>query len=551
MTVRGSLLHDRYELGEVVGHGGMGSVHRAVDTRLSRTVAVKVLREGPDSDTIGRARMRSEAHLAASIFHPGVAQVFDFVEGESAAGDDLDASSFIVMQFIEGHSLAQLLKDRGPMPSEEVMSVVAQVAEGLQAVHEAGIVHRDLKPANIMLTPAGRTVLVDFGIARASSSEMLTQTGTMVGTADYMSPEQTGGASATPRSDLYALGVVAHHCLTGTSPFRRESHIATALAHVTDDAPPLPPTVPEPVARLVEELMARDPADRPESAAVVAARAREIGAASSIDVSRTFALAGARGPDDELTAVGTVPPVPPVPPSVQEPSSHEVRSVRRRRRRPLAWAAVAVLALMLGAVAFQVLGSATPTVPNVIGLPLDEASERIKEAGLEVRASTVDVAGTPAEQVTEQSPRAGAEASEGGVVEVSVASGRVLVPSRRVIGQPYAEAAGLLEGLGFQVVRKDVVRAAGAGKVVGLNRSGRIPDGATITLSVAVAPVPPQPSGQTSGSAGSSGSSGSGSGGDGAGAKGGDKPSSKGSSQGGKGSSQGGGKGKKGGKGKG
>ena len=540
MTARGSLLHDRYELGEVVGHGGMGSVHRAVDTRLSRTVAVKVLREGPDSDTIGRARMRSEAHLAASIFHPGVAQVFDFVEGESGADSDLDASSFIVMQFVEGHSLAQLLKDRGPMPPDEVMSVVAQVAEGLQAVHEAGIVHRDLKPANIMLTPAGRTVLVDFGIARASSSEMLTQTGTMVGTADYMSPEQAGGASATPRSDLYALGVVAHHCLTGTSPFRRESHIATALAHVTDDAPPLPPAVPGPVARIVSDLMARDPADRPESAAAVAARAREIGAASSIDVSRTFALAGARGPEDEPTAVGTTPPMPPVPASAGEPSSHEVLSVRRRRGRPLAWAAVAVLALMLGAVAYQVLGSGTPTVPDVVGLPLDEASQRIQDAGLEVRASTVDVAGTPAEQVTEQSPRAGTEASEGGVVEVTVASGRVLVPSRRVIGQPYAEAAGLLEGLGFQVVRKDVVRAAGAGKVVALNRSGRIPDGATITLSVAVAPATPQPS---DGSSGSSGSSGSGSGGDGAGAKDNDKPSGKGSSQGGKG--------KKGGKGKG
>lgn len=541
MTARGSLLHDRYELGEVVGHGGMGAVHRAVDTRLSRTVAVKVLREGADSDTLGRARMRSEAHLAASIFHPGVAQVFDFVEGESSADSGLDASSFIVMQFIEGLSLAQLLKDRGPMPPDEVMSVVAQVAEGLQAVHEAGIVHRDLKPANIMLTPAGRTVLVDFGIARASSSEMLTQTGTMVGTADYMSPEQAGGSSATPRSDLYALGVVAHHCLTGTSPFRRESHIATALAHVTDDAPPLPPAVPGPVASLVSDLMARDPEGRPESAAAVAARAREIGAASTIDVSRTFALAGTRGPDDELTAVGTMPPMPATPTSAPEPLSHEVLSVRHRRRRPLAWAAVAVLALMLAAVAFQVLGSGTPTVPSVVGLPLDEASERIQAAGLEVRASTVDVAGTPADQVTEQTPRAGTEASEGGVVEVSVASGRVLVPSRRVIGRPYAEAAGLLEGLGFQVVRKDVVRAAGVGKVVALNRSGRIPDGATITLSVAVAPAAPQPSGDSSGSSSGSsgssgsGSSGSGSGGDGAGAKDDGKPSGKGSSQGGKG----------------
>lgn len=535
----GELLHGRYELGEVVGRGGMGAVHRATDTRLSRTVAVKLLRDGPDPDSTARARMRSEAHLAASIFHPGVAQVFDFVEDDTADDADPAATCFIVMQFVEGHSLAELLKDRGSMPPEEVMSMVVQVADGLQAVHEAGIVHRDLKPANIMLTPTGRTVLVDFGIARASSSELLTQTGTLVGTADYMSPEQAGGASATPRSDLYSLGVVAYHCLTGVSPFRRESHIATALAHVTDDLPPLPPGVPGPVAELVRALTARDPEDRPTSAAAVALQAAAVGAAASIDVSRTFELAGARAADREPTVHRTVAPGPP---TTAAPPLSEGLSLRRGRRRPLAWAAIAVLALALGAIGFQVLGNETPPVPSVVGLSLADASERIEDAGLEVRPTTVDVPGTREGRVTEQSPAAGTEGPADGIVRLSVASGKVRVPSRRVIGRPYAEAATLLEGLGFVVARKEVTRASGAGKVVAVSRSGRIPDGATLTLSVAVAPVSPQPSGGT----GSGSDAGSGGGG-GTDSKGGGS-SGKGSSSD-RGSSQG--KGKKGGKGKG
>ncbi|MET0468218.1 MAG: serine/threonine-protein kinase, partial [Aeromicrobium sp.] len=257
-----TLLNDRYELGDVVGSGGMGTVHRAVDTRLGRTVAIKILRGGPLTDETARARMRSEAQLAASIHHPGVAQVFDYSEDLSSH----DGMSFIVMQFIEGRSLDVLLRERKALPVEQVMSVVEQAAEGLAVAHAAGIVHRDLKPGNIMLTPEGRTVLVDFGIARSAVSEPITATGSMIGTADYMSPEQVGGRPATPRSDLYALGVVAYQCLTGESPFRRETSIATALAQLNDDLPPLGADVPADARALVEALTAKDPTQRPASA---------------------------------------------------------------------------------------------------------------------------------------------------------------------------------------------------------------------------------------------------------------------------------------------
>jgi serine/threonine-protein kinase len=265
------MLNDRYELGDVIGSGGMGTVHRAVDTRLGRVVAIKILRGGPLADEeTALARMRSEARLAASIHHPGVAQVYDFAEDTSST----EGLSFIVMQLVEGESLAAVLRERGPLPVEQVRSIVEQVAESLRVAHEAGIVHRDLKPANIMLTPQGRTVLVDFGIAHSAVSEPLTATGSLLGTADYLSPEQASGRPATPRSDLYALGVVAYECLTGESPFRRETSIGTALAHLNDDLPEPGDDVPADVRELIASLTQKDPARRPADAAEVVRRAR-------------------------------------------------------------------------------------------------------------------------------------------------------------------------------------------------------------------------------------------------------------------------------------
>ncbi|MCW2839196.1 MAG: serine/threonine protein kinase [Aeromicrobium sp.] len=264
------MLNDRYELGEVIGSGGMGTVHRAVDTRLGRVVAIKILRGGPLADAeTALARMRSEARLAASIHHPGVAQVYDFAEDASST----EGLSFIVMQLVEGESLAAVLRERGPLPVEQVMSIVEQVAEGLRVAHAAGIVHRDLKPANIMLTPQGRTVLVDFGIAHSAVSEPLTATGSLLGTADYLSPEQAAGRPSTPRSDLYALGVVAYQCLTGESPFRRESSIGTALAQLNDELPELGADVPADVRDLIASLTHKNPDRRPADAAEVARRA--------------------------------------------------------------------------------------------------------------------------------------------------------------------------------------------------------------------------------------------------------------------------------------
>ncbi|MRK02606.1 protein kinase [Aeromicrobium sp. S22] len=429
------ILNERYRLEDVIGSGGMGAVYRATDLRLGRVVALKILRGGALADEVARSRMRSEASLAASINHPGVAQVFDFEQDQSARG-----LSFIVMELIEGRSLSQLLREQHTLPAEQVLAVVKHVAEGLEAAHQVGVVHRDLKPSNIMLTPTGRTVLVDFGIAQTVTSEPVTDTGVMVGTVEYMSPEQAGGRPATASSDLYALGVVAHHCLSGASPFRRDSQIATALAHLNDDIPPLPTTMPAEVGQFIESLTAKDPSQRPSSAADVALEADRVRA---VVLSRAF----------------------------------------------------------LG---FRRLWPPDPeTVPDVVGMDERDAKAEIREAGMDVNMRRVDVPGEAPGQVVEQSPEGGRPGWEADPVTLSVVSGKVRISPETVIGTTYAEASAALEKLGFEVRRKNVVQTDDIGVVVAIDKSGRVPDGSTVTLSVALPPhvklTPPAGSGDDGG----------------------------------------------------
>jgi beta-lactam-binding protein with PASTA domain/aminoglycoside phosphotransferase (APT) family kinase protein len=465
------LLADRYELGDVVGSGGMGFVYRATDTKLDRPVAIKVLRGGPLADPLARSRMDREAHLAASVHHPGVAQVFDY-EADSNAKD---AAAFIVMQFVEGRSLAQLLREDGPMSPEQVLSIVLQVAEGLQAVHDGGIVHRDLKPANIMVTSSGRTVLVDFGIAHAATSEPLTETGALIGTADYLSPEQAAGRTATSQSDLYALGVIAYHCLTGESPFRRDTHIGTALAHLQDELPPLDADVPAVLAELIASLTAKNPSLRPTSAAAVALQAATLGGASAIDV---------RPAPRPLASSG-----PPTPTFVGGSAPSTVALHRKSPRR--VFAGLAAVAVVIAAMTLPKLhGGDEKIVPQVVGLSLQDATTRIHAAGMSVSPRVVDVAGRSKGEVVAEFPKSGTKAPADGTVKVSVASGKVAVAANDVLGHSYSYASSRLEKLGFVVLRRDTTRSTGIGHVVGLDKSGRLAEGSTVTLSVAVAPIP-------------------------------------------------------------
>jgi serine/threonine-protein kinase len=272
MTNSGVLLDHRYRLDELIATGGMGQVWRGTDELLGRLVAIKLVQEGGPSGHPApavavaddfRERFRHEARNSAGLSHPNIATVYDF-------GDDANRP-YLVMELVEGQSLAQLLAARGPLPAHEVTAILGQAALALQAAHTAGVVHRDVKPANIMVTPAGMVKLTDFGIARATAGSGLTRTGEMLGTPHYLAPEQVHGLPATAASDVYALGVVGHELLTGQRPFTGESIVATALAHVTQQVPELPDSVPPSLRSALKSALAKDPADRPQSAAALAA----------------------------------------------------------------------------------------------------------------------------------------------------------------------------------------------------------------------------------------------------------------------------------------
>ena len=250
----------------------MGDVWRGTDLAIDRRVAIKLLRSERADDEDGLARFRAEAHHAGSLSHPNIAQVFDYGEARTAE------PGYLVMELVEGLSLTRILDD-GPLPPGDVMDVVAQAARGLAAAHRAGLVHRDIKPGNLLVRLDGLVKITDFGIATAAGetpvTQPVTQPGMLIGTPAYLAPERISGVPATPATDLYALGVVAHQCLTGKVPFAGEP-LAVALAHLDRGIPPLPPSVPPAVAALVADLTRQDPAARPESAWDVAVRAEHL-----------------------------------------------------------------------------------------------------------------------------------------------------------------------------------------------------------------------------------------------------------------------------------
>ncbi|MEV6488742.1 serine/threonine-protein kinase, partial [Actinoplanes sp. NPDC051633] len=258
MLQAGTRLGGRYRLEERVGAGGMGEVWRAVDEVLGRTVAVKaMLPHVADQQDFAR-RFVTEAQAMAGVADRAVASIHDY-------GRDAGVT-FLVMEFIDGESMARALARAGRFRAADTMRMIAQAADGLRAVHDAGIVHRDVKPANLMIRRGGAVVLTDFGISRAGDATSMTVSGAVLGTPTYLSPEQVMGHPATPLSDLYALGVAAYECLAGRKPFAGDNPYAVAVQRVQGPPPPLPDDVPRAAAAVVERAMAQDPARRWPSA---------------------------------------------------------------------------------------------------------------------------------------------------------------------------------------------------------------------------------------------------------------------------------------------
>ncbi|GAA4282598.1 hypothetical protein GCM10022261_01290 [Brevibacterium daeguense] len=262
------MLGNRYELTSRIAIGGMGEVWRGRDTVLAREIAAKIMKEEYLSDQTFLDRFRAEARSMGAVSDPGIAGVFDY--GEE------NGSPYLVMEYVPGEALSAILDRNGGMPERDVLDIGAQAAQALNAAHRAGVVHRDVKPGNILVTPDFRVKITDFGIARVADQAPLTRTGQVMGTAQYLAPEQATGKGSTPKSDLYSLGIIMYEALAGERPFTGESQVEIAIAQVNREHPPLPDTISEPVRRLVDSMLAKDPDARPDNGQAVATAARAL-----------------------------------------------------------------------------------------------------------------------------------------------------------------------------------------------------------------------------------------------------------------------------------
>jgi eukaryotic-like serine/threonine-protein kinase len=378
-------LGDRYELHQLIAAGGMGQVWRAFDLALHRPVAVKVLRSEYTGDPTFVARFRAEAQHAASLSHPNIAAVFDY--GEEIAQDGTgETLAYLVMELVEGEPLSALVAREGALGSDTTFSLLRQTAFGLGEAHRAGMVHRDVKPGNILVRPDGSVKITDFGIAWSARSVALTRTGQVIGTPQYLSPEQAEGRLATPASDVYALGLIGYECLTGHPAFEGDNPVTIALKQVRENPEPLPDELPAGIRGLISRAVTKDPAGRfPDGAAFVAA----------IDE----VLAGRPVPDAPTTVAVAVPP-----PRSGSSTGSVARPPSRPRRSRIAVVLLPLLGLLAGAgiavALLQVLTNNSPGAPaeaaeqrdtdvvlaaeDYVGRQADEVVRALRALGLEV-----------------------------------------------------------------------------------------------------------------------------------------------------------------------
>jgi eukaryotic-like serine/threonine-protein kinase len=440
-----TLVDGRYRIVRRIGSGGMADVYCAEDSHLGRQVAIKVLHRRFAQDQEFVERFRREAKSAAGLNHPNVVGVFDRGEHEG--------TYYIAMEFLTGRTLKDIVTTQAPLPQESVIDIGTQILEAAGFAHRHGVIHRDFKPHNVIVDELGHAKVTDFGIARAGASEM-TETGSIMGTAQYLSPEQAQGHAVTATSDIYSIGVTLYEMLAGRLPFDGDSAVAIALKHLSEPPPPISqwrPDVHPALEAVVMAALAKDPAQRWQSAedlaaALEAARAQiEAGHNGGQD---TAAFAPIPMPVDEATAAtqpagATAPVIAPV----AEPHAE------RERRWP--WFTIGILTLaLIGALLYVVLSGALTTekkeVPRATGKQLVAARALMERAGFEVETERVR-SSQPFDQVVDQDPNPGEEADEGSTVtlEVSDGPGNVLVPPVANLRQ--GQAIRELEDAGLKV----------------------------------------------------------------------------------------------------
>ncbi|MFR1472279.1 MAG: Stk1 family PASTA domain-containing Ser/Thr kinase [Actinomyces urogenitalis] len=465
------VLAGRYEIRELIGRGGMAEVHLGYDKRLSRIIAIKLLRSDIAGDSTFQARFRREAQSAAALNHPAIVAVYDSGEEELTAPDgSVHSVPYIVMEYVEGHTVRELLGEGEAVPISEAVEIVTGVLDALEYSHRAGIVHRDIKPGNIMLTSTGAVKVMDFGIARAieDSTATVTQTHAVVGTAQYLSPEQARGEIVDARSDLYSTGCLLYELLTGVPPFTGDSAVAIAYQHVREV--PRPPSsiaadIPESLDRVVLKALAKNRDDRYQDAAHM--RADLLAAARGLPVSAPTTDTW----NQSTTVLDSVPApatttIPAAPAPLDLPGEEEDEEPRTRRPWWI-WLLIVLMIVGLGTVIGLAASgyfsgsdpdpSATATatsapVPDVKNMTEAEAKRAIEDAGLVYRRGDDVASDNIGEGLAVSSdPGAGTSAVLGAQVTVHFSSGSAMVDVPDVSGKTQDEAKQALEEAGLKV----------------------------------------------------------------------------------------------------
>lgn len=437
------VLGGRYELASLIGRGGMADVYLGQDQVLGRPVAVKVLSPQYTGNGDFVERFRREAKAAAALSHPNVVGVFD-------TGSD-DGTHYIVMEYVKGKTLAQAIKADAPLLPRRAAEIAEATATALAFAHKVGIVHRDVKPGNVMLTTSGEVKVMDFGIARAASSDSLTQTASVMGTASYFSPEQAQGKVADPRSDIYSLGVVLYEMLTGRLPFTGETAVAVAYKHVQEAPRPpsdLAPDVPAGLDAIVMKCLAKNPANRYQTADELRDDLHRFRLGQPVLATPLLAAAPTQVVPAGPTATAVMP---------AGPTGAEREPATPKRKGWVPWVIVGVVVVALAVALFFIArslnGTSTQqvTVPDVTGMQLSSAQFQLKQAGFKTAIfERIASDSVPADHVISYSPKG--KQPVGATIQLTVSKGvgSVAVPGVICLTQQTGES--LLTNAGFSIV---------------------------------------------------------------------------------------------------